>query len=336
MTSPGRGLLKRIGAYRELGLAIAVLAVVGLVILCGKGGRFFQADNQTSLWRQVGLLGTFAVGEAIVIIAGGIDLSVGSVIAFAGILGTMTMKAMAGSVGYNQPAPAAALVAGLAISLVAGLAVGLFHALLINRLKLPPFIATLGTLAGLRSAAELISHLQPVTASYGNFRALAQGVTPLWIFAAVAISAGFLMRRTAIGRQILALGGNEEAARLSGLNTARLKTVAYGLSGVLAGLAGAIYAAYSGQGDPRAGVAYELQAVAAVVVGGCSLTGGSGSIPGVCLGVILLQVTLNAILVVVQRDATQWQGLVVGVVVILAVALNNLRQQRLAKQVAER
>jgi len=331
VTRGGRGLLRRVGAYRELGLAVAVLAVVGLVILSGKGGRFFGADNQISLWRQVGLLGTFAVGEAIVIIAGGIDLSVGSVIAFAGILGTLTMRGLAGDVGYNQPAPATALAAGLAVALLAGLGVGLFHALLINRLRLPPFIATLGTLAGLRSAAELISHLQPITASYTNFRALSQGVTPLWIFLVVALGAGFLMRRTAVGRQILALGGNEEAARLSGLNTGRLKTVAYGLSGILAGLAGAIYAAYSGQGDPRAGVAYELQAVAAAVVGGCSLTGGSGSIPGVCLGVLLLQVTLNAILVVVRRDATQWQGLVVGVVVILAVALNHLRQERMAR-----
>lgn len=331
MSRDRRGLLQRVGAFRELGLAMAVLAVVGIVVLCGKGDRFFGVDNQISLWRQVGLLGTFAVGEAVVIIAGGIDLSVGSVIAFAGILGTMAMRALAGDVGYNQAAPAGVLLAGLAVSLLAGLAVGLFHALLINRLKLPPFIATLGTLAGLRSAAELISHLQPIMASYSNFRALSKGITPLWIFAVVALSVGFLMRRTVTGRQILALGGNEEAARLSGLNTARLKTVTYGLSGVLAGLAGAIYAAYSGQGDPRAGVAYELQAVAAAVVGGCSLTGGSGSIPGVCLGVILLQVTLNAILVVVQRDATQWQGLVVGVVVILAVALNHLRQQRLAR-----
>ncbi|NUQ02070.1 MAG: ABC transporter permease, partial [Armatimonadetes bacterium] len=199
---------------------------------------------------------------------------------------------------------------------------------LITRLRLPPFIATMGTLAGLRSAAELITRSVPITCPYPNLRALGSGLTPLAFFAVTAGLVAALMRSTVIGRQLTALGGNEEAARLSGLPTARLKAVSYLLSALLASLAGLLYTAYNGQGDPRAGVGYELQAIAAVVVGGCSLTGGVGSIAGVALGVVLMQVTLNGIFLVVRSNSTQWQGLVVGVVVILAVALNNARSQR--------
>lgn len=327
MISRARGLLRGLAGARESGLVIAVAAVVAVIACRGDAAVFFGRTNQANMLRQIGLLGVFAVGEAVVIIAGGIDLSVGSVIAFTGMVCALVVT----SLSAGQPGADVATVvvlAGLVTAVGVGLAVGLFHALCITRLGLPPFIATLGTLAGLRSAAELITGSVPVTCAYPSFRFLGTGQTPLYLFIITAAAVATLMRRSALGRQIVALGGNEEAARLSGLKVDRLKAVAYGLSGGLAGLAGMMHAAYIGQGDPRAGVAYELQAIAAVVVGGCSLTGGVGTIAGVVLGVILLQVTLNGIFLVVEQNSTQWQGLVVGVVVILAVALNAARERR--------
>jgi ribose/xylose/arabinose/galactoside ABC-type transport system permease subunit len=227
--------------------------------------------------------------------------------------------------------PAGVLLAGLLAAVAAGLVVGLFHALLVTRLDLPPFIATLATLAGLRSAAQLITNSAPVPLNYSNFLVLAKGPYPVAFFVAVALLVGALMRATTLGRGLRAMGGNEEAARLSGLTTARLKYLAYGLSGMLAGLAGLLYASYSGQGDPRTATGYELQAIAASVVGGCSLSGGVGSVSGTVLGVILLQVVLNGIGLVVKSNSTLWQGIVTGVVVVLAVTLNNWRQARQAR-----
>lgn len=304
-----------------------------VIVATGQGQTFCSRYNQLNLLRQIALLGVFAVGEAVVIIAGGIDLSVGSVIGFSGMLGAMLLTRLAGQLSASAPLPLGTLLAGIVATLVLGLLIGAFHALMVTKLDLPPFIATLSTLAGLRSAAYLVTNSNPVTLSYPNFRALAEGLNPVWFFLVAALAVGVLMRRTALGRSIQALGGNEEAARLSGLSVDRLKYVTYGLSGMLAALAGLLYAAYSGQGDPRSGVGYELQGIAAAVVGGASLNGGVGTVSGTVLGVVLLQVVLNGIGLVIQNNSTLWQGIVTGVVVVLAVTLNAQRQKRLARAV---
>ncbi len=312
--------------FRELGLLLAVAAVIGLITVLGQGPQFFNYQhNITRLLRMIGLLGVFAVGEAVVIIAGGIDLSVGSVIGITGMLAAMIVSRLAQQ-GTEITLPLVLLVT-LAMMLL-GVVIGAFHALLITRFRLPPFIATLSTLAGLRSAAQLVTRSAPVPVPQAAFRSLGAGLNPLWIFLAVAILVGLIMTRTRLGRSILALGGNEEAARLSGISTNRVKAVCYCLSGGLAGLAGVLWASFIGQGVPTTGNAYELQAIAACVVGGCSLTGGVGTVVGTCLGVVLLQTTLNGIGLVVKQNSTLWQGIVVGVVVILAVALNTQRQRR--------
>ncbi len=326
--------LGRVLRSREMGLLAALLAVVGVIVLFGNSAAFFGRANQVNMLRQIGLLGVFAVGEAVVIIAGGIDLSVGSVIAFSGMLSAVTLTRLGAWAGSGGDLPLPLLLLGLLVALLIGVGAGLLHSLLITRLGLPPFIATMGTLAGLRSAAELVTRSVPIPCSYPSFRQFGNGLVPLWIFVVVALVVAVGMSQSRLGREIVALGGNEEAARLSGLPVGRLKLWAYVLSGLLAGLAGFLHAAYLGQGDPRAGVAYELQAVAATVVGGCSLNGGVGTIPGVVLGVVLLQVTLNGIFLVVQGNSTQWQGLVVGAVVVLAVAASNARQARQARVTA--
>lgn len=328
--STGPAGWRRLAAAREIGLVLAILAVVMAIVLLGQGRTFFAGYNTERLLRQVALLGVFAIGEAVVIIAGGIDLSVGSLIGFAGMICALLVTGLAGSLAPTAPLPPLTLLAVIALTVLLGVGVGCFHALLITKLDLPPFIATLSTLAGLRSGAQLVTNSVPVTISHPNFRALGLGLTPLWFFLAVVIGIAWMMRCTTVGRQITALGGNEEAARLSGVPTARLKTLAYALSGALAALAGVLYAAYNGQGDPRTGLAFELQAIAAAVVGGCSLSGGVGSVTGTVLGVTLLQLILNGIGLVIRRNSTLWQGVVVGVVVVLAVAVNTARAKRRA------
>jgi ribose/xylose/arabinose/galactoside ABC-type transport system permease subunit len=325
---------RRLCRAREWGLVLAVVLVVAVIAACGQGQVFLTPFNRLNLLRQIALLGVFAVGEAVVIIAGGIDLSVGSVIGFSGMMGALLLTKLAGGQPTDQPLPAVMLLAGVGVTLLLGLLIGMFHALLVTKLQLPPFIATLSTLAGLRSAAYLVTNSNPVTLPYPNFRALSDGLTPVWFFVVAALAVSVLMGATTLGRSVQALGGNEEAARLSGLRVDRLKYVTYGLSGLLAALAGVLYAAYSGQGDPRTGAGYELQAIAAAVVGGCSLTGGVGTVSGTVLGVVLLQVVLNGIGLVIKSNSTLWQGIVTGVVVVLAVTLNNARQRRLARSVA--
>lgn len=314
--------------FRELGLLVAIGLVIGLIALCGSGGDFFAGSNLERMLRQIGLLGVFATGVAVVILSGGIDLSVGSVIGFSGMVAAIVLERVSATWPLGREFLPGHLVGILAAMMLLGVLVGLFHAVLISRLHLPPFIATLSTLAGLRSGAQLITNSAPVPVPEASFRALGQGLNPVWFFLVVAIGVGLMMTRTPLGRSLMAIGGNEEAARLSGIRVDRVKAVAYGLSGGLAGLAGVLYAAFIGQGAPMTGNAYELQGIAACVVGGCSLTGGVGSVLGVCLGVVLLQVTLNGIGLVVRGNSTLWQGVVVGVVVILAVAVNVARQRR--------
>jgi ribose/xylose/arabinose/galactoside ABC-type transport system permease subunit len=313
-------------AAREAGLLFAILFLVGFIILMDREGNFISAYNRERLFHQFALLGVFSLGEAVVIIAGGIDLSVGSAIGFTGVLCSMLLDRLGRNVPIGDPLPYGIVAAAISLTLLAGLAIGLLHAFLITKIEIPPFVATLGTLAGLRSAAHIITHSDPITVSDDRFRALGDTwwVT-LLIFVVIAALIGFWMRRTALGRQLYALGGNEAATRLSGVSVTRLKTVAYCLSALLSSLAGILYCAYLGQGHPLTGIGYELNAVAAAVVGGCSLLGGVGSIFGTSLGAGLLVIVINATALLIKRDATLWEGIIVGVVVILAVAVNKLR-----------
>jgi ribose/xylose/arabinose/galactoside ABC-type transport system permease subunit len=221
------------------------------------------------------------------------------------------------------PVYTVALAIVLTLSLGAG--IGLLHALMINLVGLPPFIATLATMAGLRSVATLVSLNRPWNISSPTFRVLGKdNEYTIPIFAMVAVAASLMMGVTVVGRHLYALGGNEKAARLCGLRTGRLKAVAYVISGVLAALAGLLFTGNTGQADYRMGMAYELFAITAAVVGGCSLAGGVGSIRGTVLGLILIQIVIKGTSLVVKGiDPSQIEGLVLGVVVVLAVGYNQ-------------
>jgi ribose/xylose/arabinose/galactoside ABC-type transport system permease subunit len=315
---------------QEFGLVlanvIAWLAILGL----DPQHNFASVDSARLLLREGVVLGIFAIGAAVVIVAGGIDLSIGSVIAFTGVVCAMLLRTFGGeALAAHQPLPAWVLVSSVLLTLLTGLAVGAFHTLLIVKLDLPPFIATLGSLAGLRSLAKVLSNDAKIPANNDAFRALyTVWWVPTLIFVSVAVGIALLMRYTAAGRHLYALGGNEEAARLSGLSIGRLKMTAYCVTAGLASIVGILYSARQGQGDSESAVGYELSAIAAAVVGGCNLRGGRGSVLGTILGVIFLTIVVNGIANVIKVDSTQWEGLIMGAVLVIAVALNQLRRER--------
>ncbi len=309
----------------EWGLVAGILAVLVLIYLLDRDRAFFREYSLQTLFHRVALFGVLAVGAALVIIAGGIDLSTGSVVALSSVISAKLLTEWLRP-GATAGAPSSGLVAAaIGLTLLMGLAIGLFHAAMINQLRLPPFIATLATMAGLRSLATVVSRNRTINVSYeayrmwgGDFR------VTIGIFAAVAILLSITMANTVLGRHIFALGGNEVAARLSGLRTRRLKAIVYGLSGTLSALGGILFTGLSGQADSRLGVTYELTAITAAVVGGCSLSGGLGSIRGTVLGLLLTQIVIKGTGLVVRGiDSTQIEGLVLGTVVILAVAFNQ-------------
>ncbi len=336
----GWAFLRRPLQRSEGGLILATIAVIFITGLLDPQHNYLS-DPQTSakeILLQVALLGIFSLGAAIVIIAGGIDLSCGSVIAFSGTICATLMLLLSPSSGSRSTAEVAdvgMLNMALAIwgTLVVGFLIGTFHAWLITVIRLPPFIATLSTLVGLRSLAriivETVAKKTQIELSSGNpILMLTEGIwIPLGLFVLLSVLCWLLMSRTVLGRHLHALGGNEQAAKLSGIHTDRLKWVAYCLSALLSSIAGILYASQISVAAPQTlGRGYELNAIAAAVVGGCSLAGGVGTIPGTVLGVIFLRVVIDGIPKVIKANADVYEGLIVGIVIVIAVALTQLRQ----------
>lgn len=321
-------------------LAICVAALIATLL-----------DDQHNYWRrpelsakdllrQTSMLGIFALGAAVVIIAGGIDLSNGSVIAFSGTICATLMVWLAPTAmkGTAEPVGIPVIATAIAGTLLVGFLIGSLHAWLITVVGLPPFVATLATLVGLRSFGRAI--IENVTAAtwggkstqiqiYDNqFRYLATSVwIPAVIFGIFAILMWVLLSRTVTGRHLYALGGNEQAARLSGIRTERLKWLAYVISAMLSSVAGILYIGDQSVAAPQTlGRGYELNAIAAAVVGGCSLQGGAGTIPGTILGVLFLRVVIDGVAKVIKSGADVYEGLIVGVVVVIAVAFTQIRE----------
>ena len=322
----------------EWGLVAGTLVVLGLIYVLEPSHAFFSARSLRPLFHNIALYGVLSVGAAIVIIAGGIDLSVGSVVALASIVSAkLVTEWLPGS--SPSGAPVSVVVLAFLLTMALGLGIGLLHALMINRFQLPPFIATLATMAGLRSLAIILSKSRSINVAFDAYRYLGRYY---WrtgaVFAAVAVVASVMMGATVVGRHLYALGGNEAAARLSGLPTRRLKAFAYGLAAMLSALGGILFTGKDGQASGTMGVSYELYAITAAVVGGCSLSGGVGSIRGTVLGLALIQIIIKGTGLVVRPftvhigtwtyrfqgiDSTQVEGLVLGVVIVLAVAFNQ-------------
>ena len=322
----------------EFGLILGIGLVLGLIYWLEPSHGFFASENRRTLIHNVALYGVMALGAAVVIISGGIDLSVGAVAALSSVFCAKLMTEWLPGATGGAALPWPTLIGAVALTLLLGVAVGLLHALLINRVGLPPFIATLATMAGLRSLAQILSGDQTVSLSAARFVALGEDPwVTVPIFAVLALLVAVVMRMTVLGRHLYALGGNENAARLSGLSTQRLKAVAYGFAGMCSALGGLLFSAKIGLGDSQLGVGYELYAITAAVVGGCSLAGGVGTIPGTVLGLLLIRIIITGTGLVVKdvnthilglhiafrMNSSQVEGLVLGTVIVLAVALNQ-------------
>ncbi len=292
----------------------AALAIALLPWFFIKGGGGILA--MVALLLAISALGLL-VGLSLGLRRGAVALAVAS--------GAVTLLGMFTEPGTANQMPTGLVVAGCGLTLLLGLTIGVTHAAMINYFQLPAFIATLATLAGFRSLARILSSEQTITVNSDNFRFFGSDFRyTIPIFLVVAIIMSIVMGRTVLGRHLFALGGNEAAARLSGLPTRRLKTIAYALSGLLAALGGILFFGNTGQADSRMGVTYELFAITAAVVGGCSLAGGVGSIRGTVLGLILIRIVITGTgLVVKNMSPSQIEGLVLGVVVVLAVAFNQ-------------
>lgn len=321
-------LLPRLLRSRETSVVLVLLALCVYMGMTDKREAFYGPRNIQVILQQVALLSIFAIGETLVIITSGIDLSLGSMIAFSGMLVALFVTKL----GVSLIAFPAIMLAIL-LTLAAALAIGGVHASLIHRLRLPPFVVTLASLLILRSQSLIINKQLPISiADYPGLMNLANGIVlgvpvPLLILALIALITHVLLTRARVGRYLYSVGSNEQATRLSGVNVYKVKLFAYGVSALLGGLAGILYAAYGGQGDPLAGSGYELDGVAAAVVGGANLMGGQGSVIGTILGACLLQVILSAINLTLSSPDI-WRGTVVGGVLLFAVLVTALQQRQ--------
>ena len=324
---------RRDALLRNGGFAIAFVALV-IVVNQLTHGAFLTPGNLTNVLRQITVNAIMAVGQTFVIITAGIDLSVGSIVGLGGVVAALTANSL------HLPGPLAFIVTLLAALAVGG-AAGLINAVPVVRLGLPPFITTLAMMQVARGLAYILAHGQPIPlADSQPFSWLGTGTffdvpgftgVPFQVVLMLIVVVAFaiVLGRTVFGRYVLALGGNEEAARLAGVNTGRMKTMVYVISGALAALAGLILMSRFASGGPQNGTGYELQAIAAVVVGGTSLMGGRGTIAGTFFGALLIGV-LNNVMNLLNIES-YLQMVVLGAVILLALVLDALRKRYLAR-----
>jgi ribose/xylose/arabinose/galactoside ABC-type transport system permease subunit len=298
---------------RELGTLAGLFGLC--VLLTVLTPHFLTVSNLLNVMEQTSINAVIAVGMTFVILSGGIDLSVGSLVALSGVVLASALRA-------DWPT-ALALVA----SLVVGAACGLANGLLVTLGRLPPFIATLGMMSVARGAALLYTDGRPISGFEAGFRGLATGrvlliPSPVLVMLATYAVAHFTLTRTRFGRYVYAIGGNEEATRLSGVSVGFHKATVYAVSGLASALAAAILTARLNSAQPIAGIMYELDAIAATVIGGTSLLGGSGGVGGTLVGALIMGVLRNGLNLL--GVSSFLQQIVIGLVIVGAVLLDAL------------
>ncbi|MGV3651961.1 MAG: ABC transporter permease [Devosia sp.] len=315
------------GAFHRL---LAFSGLIALVVVFSLASpNFMQTNNVLAILQATSVNGVLAIAATLVIITGGIDLSVGTLMTFCAVICGVVLTYL------GMPLPLGVLAA-----IAAGTASGLISGTIVAKLKVPPFIATLGMMLILKGLSLVISGTRPI---YFNdtpgFTQIAQGSVVGALFPAlpipngvlilflVAIVASFILGRTVLGRYTFALGSNEEAVRLSGVNTDRWKIAVYALAGGICGVAGLLIASRLNSAQPALGQGYELDAIAAVVIGGTSLSGGRGTILGTLIGALIISVLANGLRIL--SVAQEWQTVVTGTIIILAVYADILRRRRL-------
>ncbi|MDH7487631.1 MAG: ABC transporter permease [Anaerolineae bacterium] len=311
-------------SFRELNVLIA------FVVLCAffwwrNPGVFVKPSNLAVIMRFIATFGILGIGEILVIITGGIDLSVGSMTALTGVIAAwLMMKGAFGIASFG-------VVPAILIVLILAALVGLWHGFFVTKVGVPPFIITLGTWLMASGASAYLTRGYPVVFPSGHpFLVLGQGEVrsiPIMfiVLIVVALITAFVLNLTTLGRHIYAVGGNLEAARVSGVNVDRVRLFCYAASGVMAGITGILLASRLGQGTPVVGSAYELWAIAATVIGGTSLFGGEGTVLGAILGAAIMGVMQNGM--VLMNVSSYVQNIVLGVVLVVAVVYDTLRRR---------
>ncbi|TWI85122.1 ribose transport system permease protein [Lacibacter cauensis] len=309
-------------------------SLIALLILCTilsfMTDKFFTADNGLNVLRQIAVNICIATGMTLIVLTAGIDLSVGSVLA---LCGAVTVGLLRNGVEI----PAGDLFVGFTLlgailgGLLCGWLLGWFNGFAITKFNVPPFVATLAMLTIARGFTMLYTKGHPISNLGKEFAFIGSGSflgipVPVWIAAIVVLLAVFITQKTKMGRYIYAIGGNEQAAKLSGININRVKITVYSFAGALAALGGIIVTARLDSAQPNAGMSYELDAIAAVVIGGTSLSGGKGSVWGTVMGAVIIGVLNNGL--VLLNVSPFWQQVVKGGVILLAVIIDKAGERR--------
>ena len=301
---------------QQLGLAVALAALmIGLSIA---HPNFVTLGNLINLVRQISINGILAVGVTYVLLTGGVDLSLGSLVALTGVIAAM----------FAHPGKHA-LIVPIAAGIAGGALCGVINGFLVTRGRMAPFVVTLGMMTSARGLALLLSGGRPVSNLSPAFTGIGSGnfagiPAPTWILLMVAAVSHVFLRRMRLGRHVYAVGGNESAARASGVHVSTIKLICYTVCGAMAGLAGVVLASRITTGQPNAGIGYELDAIAAVVIGGTSLNGGSGGIGGTILGALLIGVINNGLDLL--NVSSYYQQVIKGVIIVGAVWLDRSKK----------
>jgi len=306
--------LKRAGSFfSKYGIYFAFLLLTGILSIISP--PFLTPSNIINILRQISVNGIIAVGTTFVIITAGIDLSVGSLVALTAVIAT----SFAHPGGYP-------LVVPIVIGLLVGLVCGLVNGILVAKNRLAPFIVTLGMMTAARGAALVFTNGRPIINLSDSYDQIGGGYLlgiplPIIIFIFVVLLCVFLLHYTRFGRYVYAVGGNELAAKVSGINTNRVLIGVYAIGGLLAGLAGIVLSSRVMSASPAIGEGYELDAIAAVVIGGTSLMGGVGTISGTVVGALIIGVMNNGLDML--NVSSYWQAIVKGLIIVLAVLLDK-------------
>ncbi|WP_428666043.1 ABC transporter permease [Runella sp.] len=304
-------------------------SLIALFLLCLVisllSDKFLTTNNLWNVLRQISVNVCISVGMTLVVLMAGIDLSVGSVLAFtsvvcAGLLKNgIAIESLDVFIGFTT-------LGGVLSALLIGLALGLFNGWVITKFSIPPFVATLAMLTIARGGTMLYSQGIPISNLGTNFEFIGSGwligiPVPVWISVAVVLLMIFITQKTTFGRHIYAIGGNEKAAFLSGININRIKLGVYGIAGMMAAIGGILVTSRLNSAQPNAGTSYELDSIAAVVIGGTSLSGGVGSVTGTVIGAVIIGVLNNGL--VLLNVSPFWQQVVKGGVILLAVIIDR-------------
>ncbi|MBQ3423793.1 MAG: ABC transporter permease [Clostridia bacterium] len=295
------------------------LVLVGMCLILGLANKsFFNYENLASVARATAYTAILSIGELLVILICGIDLSVGSICGLAAVSSALMVARM----GW-------AMIPAILVGLASGLLVGAVNGALVVGLKLPPFIATMGTTQIINSVALLLTDGKPVLGLGEDFLYIGQGKflylpIAMWIMIVVAIVASLFLNKTVTGRNLYALGGGEEAARFSGIRINLLKMITYVISGFAAAMCGVILCARMGSAQGATGAGYQMDAIASCVIGGASMAGGEGNVSGTIIGAGIMCVIRNAL--VMLSVSTYWQSMIIGFIIIAAVTIDQFRR----------